>query len=362
MTDTTTRSGTGQQSARRRPPRAPGPDDLSPAIRLQDGVVKYGFVAVTVLLFIYFALSEPAFGTPASIFAMLKFASVTAILGLGMTFSMVVGGMDMSIGSQAGLAVQMAAMTMVFYNLTGGTAVVVVLVVGLLVGLVNAFLIVFCKIPDLLATLAMMFVIQGVKLIPVDGQSVSAGMVLRDGTPAPGKFTPEFLLIDRGTIGPIPIPVVIMLVLVVLTWFFLARTKWGRLMYAVGANPEAARLSGVPVGFYRGLAYVLCSMFAAVGGLILVSRIGQGDVNAGASSLLEAVAVALVGTSVLGMGKPNAWGTLLGALLVGIVLTGLTMKGFQYYYQDTAKGLVLLVALLFSYTMSRKRVRYTPAT
>jgi simple sugar transport system permease protein len=201
-----------------------------------------------------------------------------------------------------------------------------------------------------------------VKLIPVDGQSVSAGMVLRDGTPAPGKFSPDFLLIDRGTIGPIPVPVVIMLVLCVLTWFFLSRTKWGRLMYAVGANPEAARLSGVRVGYYRGLAYVLCSLFASIGGIILVSRIGQGDVNAGSSSLLEAVAVALVGTSVLGMGKPNAWGTLLGALLVGIVLTGLTMDGFQYYYQDTAKGLVLLVALLFSYTMSRKKVRYTPAT
>ncbi len=364
MTQTNTKAERPAEPPRSRVRKRPAEssEELTTWMRVQDAVVKYGFVAVTIILFAYFALSEPAFGTPASIFAMLKFASVTAILGLGMTFAMVVGGMDMSIGSQAGLAVQMAAMTMVFYNMTGITAVFVVLIVGLLVGLVNAFLIVYCKIPDLLATLAMMFVIQGVKLIPVDGQSVSAGMVLRDGTPAPGKFTPGFLLIDRGTIGPIPIPVIIMLILVVVTWFFLARTKWGRLMYAVGANPEAARLSGVTVGFYRGLAYVLCSLFASVGGLILVSRIGQGDVNAGASSLLEAVAVALVGTSVLGMGKPNAWGTLLGALLVGIVLTGLTMKGFQYYYQDTAKGLVLLVALIFSYTMSRKRVRFTPAT
>jgi len=330
--------------------------------RLQDAVVKYGFVAVTVVLFIFFAATEPAFATSSSIFAMLKFASVTAILGLGMTFAMVVGGMDMSIGSQAGLAVQMAAMTMVFYNLTGGAAVGVVLVAGLLVGLVNAVLIVLCKVPDLLATLAMMFVIQGVKLIPVNGQSVSSGMVLSDGSVAPGKFTADFLLIDRGTVGPIPLPVIIMLVLAVASWFFLSRTKWGRLMYAVGANPEAARLAGVRVGFYRGFAYMVSSLFAAVGGLILVSRIGQGDVGAGASSLLEAVAVALVGTSVLGAGKPNAWGTLLGALLVGIVLTGLTMMGAQYYYQDTAKGLVLLVALLFSYTMSRKKVRYTPAT
>ena len=338
------------------------PSALGIRARIQDAVVKYGFIAITVILFLYFSLTEPAFATSSSLFLLLKFASVTAILGLGVTFTMVVGGLDLSIGATAGLTVQLAAMTMVFYNLTGTTAVVVALIGGVVVGLMNAFLIVVAKIPDLLATLGMMFVIMGAKLIPVSGQSVSSGMVLRDGSVAPGSFTPEFLKIDRGFIGPVPLPVVIMLVLVVASWFFLSRTTWGRLMYAIGANPEAARLSGVRVGVYRGLAYVISGLFASIAGLILVSRIGQGDVNAGASSLLEAVAVALVGTSVLGLAKPNAWGTFLGALLIGIVLTGLTMKGFQYYHQDTAKGLVLIVALLFSFTISRRKVRYSPAT
>ena len=113
-----------------------------------------------------------------------------------------------------------------------------------------------------------------------------------------------------NALGPIPLPVVIMVVLAALTWFFLSHTKWGRIMYAIGANPEASRLAGVKVGFYRGLAYVMSGVFASIAGLILASRIGQGDVNAGASSLLEAIAVALVGTSVLGIGKPNAWGTI----------------------------------------------------
>lgn len=329
---------------------------------VRDSVVKYGFIAVTVIAFIFFAFTQSAFATPDSLFSMLKFASVTAILGLGVMFSMIVGGLDLSIGSVAGLAVQLVAVTMVFYNLTGVTAVGIALAAGLLVGVLNAFLIVVCKIPDLLATLGVMFVIQGVKLIPVSGQSVSSGMVLPNGETAPGKFDPTFLLIDRGTIGPVPIPVVIMLVLVVASWFVLTRTSWGRVLYAVGANPEAARLSGIRVGLYRGGAYVVSALFASVAGIILVSRIGQGDVNAGSSSLLEAVAVALVGTSVLGMGKPNAWGTLLGAVLVAIVLTGMTMAGFQYYFQDTAKGLVLIVALLFSFTLSRRTSRYSPAT
>lgn len=335
--------------------------ELTTRMKVQDGVVKYGFIVVTIVLFLYFFATEPSFRTSGAIFSMLKYASVTAILGLGMTFVMAVGGMDLSIGSTAGLAVQMAAMTMVFYNLTAATAVVAVIAAGVLVGLLNAFLVVVCRIPDLLATLGVMFVIQGAKLIPVDGQSVSAGMTLRDGTPAPGKFDPAFLQIDRGSIGPVPFPVVLMLVLTVASWFILDRTRWGRMFYAIGANAEASRLAGVRVDLFRGLAYVLCGLFAAVGGLILVSRIGQGDVNAGASSLLEAVAVALVGTSVLGIGKPNAWGTLLGALLVGIVLTGLTMKGFQYYHQDTAKGLVLILALIFSFTISRNKARFISA-
>ena len=330
--------------------------------RIQDLVVKWGFIAVTVILFVYFATTEPAFATSQSIFQILKLAAVTAILGLGVTFTQVVGGLDMSIGSTAGLSVQMAAMTMVIYNFTGVTAIGVVIVCGLVVGLVNAFLIVVCKIPDLLATLGVMFLVQGAKLIPVDGQSVSSGMVMRNGATAPGKFTPDFLKIDRGFVGPVPVPVIIMLVLVVVSWFVLSRTTWGRVLYAVGANPEAARLAGVRVGFYRGLAYVISGLLASVGGLILVSRIGQGDINAGSSSLVEAIAVSLVGTSVLGLAKPNAWGTFVGALLIAIVLTGLSMKGLQYYHQDTAKGLVLLVALLFSFTISRRKVRYTPAT
>ena len=335
---------------------------LSGADRVRDAVVKYGFLAVTFIAFAFFAVTEPAFATSGSIFSMLKFASVTAILGLGVMFSMIVGGLDLSIGSVAGLSVQLGAMVMVFYNLTAVTAVSFVMLAGLVVGLVNAFLIVVCKIPDLLATLGMMFVIQGAKLIPVLGQSVSSGMILPDGSTAPGKFDPAFLLIDRGTIGPVPIPVVIMLVLVVASWFVLTRTSWGRVLYAIGANPEAARLAGIRVGLHRGAAYVVSSMFASIAGIILVSRIGQGDVNAGASSLLEAVAVALVGTSVLGLAKPNAWGTLLGAVLIAIVLTGMTMMGSQYYHQDTAKGIVLIVALLFSFTLSRRKVRYTPAT
>src|SRR5690606_39223853 len=263
---------------------AAAPAEPRPGVR--ELAVRYGFIAITVALFVFFALTEETFRQPSTLFSMLKFASVVAVVGLGVTLTMVVGGLDLSVGAVAGMAVTISAMTMVIYAQVGGVAIALVLLAGALIGAVNALLIVVLRIPDLLATLATMFIVMGLKLVPVDGQSVSSGMVLRDGSVAPGRFTPDFLAIDRAFVGPIPLPVLIVGVISVATWFFLTRTRWGRLMYAVGANPEASRLAGVRVGRYRALAYVLSGVFAAIGGLILSARIGQGDISAGNSLLL----------------------------------------------------------------------------
>ncbi|MFJ6898533.1 ABC transporter permease [Streptomyces hokutonensis] len=336
-------------------PKATGAPAVSAAVLVQNAVIKYGFIFVTVALFLYFALSEGSFRESATLLDTLRYVSVAAILGLGVTLTMAVGGMDMSVGAVAGLGVTVAAKTMVTYNQVGTVAILAVIAAGALAGLLNALLIVVMKIPDMLATLGTMFVIQGTKLILVDGQSISAGMTQSDGTTAPGKFTAGFLRIDRGTLLGIPISVVIFGALTVVAWVFLARTRWGRVLYAIGANPEASRLAGIRVGAYRALAYVLSGVLASIGGLILASRIGQGDVSAGTSQLLEAVAVALVGTSVLGRGRPNVWGTALGAVLIGIITTGLTIKGLPYYTQDVVEGAVLILALVFSFTLSKRR-------
>lgn len=334
---------------------------LQRRLSVRDLLVRYGFIALTVLFFAYFFATIPAFHMSSTMFSMLKFTSVVAIAGLGVTVTMVVGGLDLSVGSTAGMSVTIAAMTMVIYAQQGSVAFVAVIVAGAVIGAINAMLIVALKIPDLLATLATMFLIQGLKLLPVDGQSVSSGLILRDGTVAPGKFTPGFLQFNRGFLGPVPYPVVVFAVLAIATWFLLSRTKWGRIMYAIGSNPEAARLAGARVGRYKAAAYVISGVYASIAGLILASRIGQGDISAGNSLLLDAVAVALVGTSVLGANKPNAFGTVVGAVLIGILLTGTTMMNFPYYTQDVVKGLVLLVALIFSFTLSRKKQRHVAA-
>ena len=327
----------------------------------RDFLVKYGFIMVTVISFILFFSTQNTFRLSTTFFSMLKYTSVVAITGLGITLSMAVGGLDLSVGAVAGMAVTLSAMTMVVYDKPAIVAVGLVLLAGILIGCLNALLIVVLKIPDLLATLASMFAIMGLKLVPVNGQSVSSGMMLSNGKTAPGKFTQGFLNIDGGKLGPIPYAVVIWFALTVLIWVFLTRTTWGRSMYSVGSNPEAALLAGIRVKWYRALAYIMSSTLAAISGLILASRIGQGDISAGNSLLLDSVAVALVGTSVLAIGKPNAWGTALGAFLMGVVITGLTIAGFPYYGQDVVKGSVLLLALVFSFTLSRKKSRFIAA-
>ena len=329
--------------------------------RLRDWIVRWGFIGITLILIVYFFGTEDAFRRSTTLLSILKYTSVTAIAGLGLTTAMTVGGLDLSIGGVAGMAVTISAMTMVIYDQVGWVAIVTVLLAGGIVGLVNGILIVKFRIPDLLATLSMMYAIQGLKLVFVQGQSVSTGMPLPNGTVAAGRFTPDFLWIDNGFIGPIPTPVVIFLVLTVVAWFFLTRTRWGRVMYAIGANPEAARLSGANVSRYRIAAYIISGLFAAVAGLILAARIGQGDITAGDSLLLDSVAVALLGMSVMGLNLPNAWGTSLGAVMLGVVLTGTTIAGFPYYAQDTIEGAILIVALAFSYTLSRKKARYVSA-
>jgi simple sugar transport system permease protein len=158
-----------------------------------------------------------------------------------------------------------------------------------------------------------------------------------------------FLYIGQGKLGGIPVPVIIMLVVVILVHIFLNYTKHGRYLYMVGGNEEAAKLSGIPVNKYKLLAYLVSGFLAALAGLVLGARLGSGEVNAGASYLMDAVAAAYVGFSVLGIGKPNAFGTLLGALLMGILLNGLIMMDFPYYSQDIVKGIVLILGLGLTY-------------
>ncbi len=204
------------------------------------------------------------------------------------------------------------------------------------------------KIPDMLATLASLFVIQGVAMTYSYGGSITQNMVLPSGEMAEGVIPDAFSLL-----GQVPVIVIVMLVVTVVAQLGLSLTTHGRRMYAIGGNPEAARLSGIRITRYKVAAYVIASLLAGLGGILLASRIGSSQVNAGSGYLMDAVAAAWIGFSLAGSGKPNALGTLVGAVILGVLSNGLVMLSVPYYAMDIIKGLVLAGALAITYIQRR---------
>ncbi|MEI7002529.1 ABC transporter permease [Pectobacterium parmentieri] len=301
-----------------------------------------------VALIALFGLASDNFLDPYNIINILRSIAIVTVIAIGVSISLSVGGFDLSVGSTASLANALVISLFVWHGFGTTGTIVLTLLLCTLVGLFNAFLIVVLKIPDMLATLASLFVIQGVAMTYSYGGSITQNMVLPSGEMAEG-IIPEFF----ATLGQVPVIVVIMLAVTVLVQLYLSLTKHGRRMYAIGGNPEAARLAGIRTARYRVQAYVFSSLLAALGGILLASRIGSSQVNAGGGYLMDAVAAAYIGFSLAGSGKPNALGTLLGAVILGVLQNGLVMLSVPYYAMDIIKGLVLALALAMTYIQKR---------
>jgi simple sugar transport system permease protein len=319
--------------------------------------IKYGFLIVMAGSFLGFGLAEPAFWSWSNMFSILLGITIVGILAIGVTFTLIVDGFDLSIGSTAAISVMISSYVMVVLNLHYLVAIAVAVSLGFLIGLTNGLLIVKAKIPDLLATLGMMFLIQGLQLIPSAGMSIGTGMMLANGTEAEGEFAQQFLFLGQGRLfGLVPIPVIAFAALAILAYFVLQYTKWGRILYAIGGNEKAVKLAGVSVEKYKIAAYVVSGTVSAIAGVLLAARIGRGDVTSGGGLLLDAVAAALIGYAVLGLKKPNALGSVVGVIFIGMLLNGLTMLSLPYYTQDFIKGLVLVAALIFTFGLSKSEL------
>lgn len=336
------------------------PDSLSPSLqqtprRWLEALIHYGLLLVLGLIVLLFSLVEPAFVQVSNLFIILQSVSIVALLALGVTLTMAVGGLDLSIGAVAAMSLMIASYVMVVLDWGPLPAITISLAGGALVGLLNGWLIVRMGIPDILATLGSMFLVIGVQLIPTGGRSIAVGMTLPSGEETEGVFSPAFLALGRGRLwDTVPVPVLVTAVLALAVWLFLERTRIGRLFYAIGGNEQAARLAGAPVQRYKLLAYVLSALLASVGGLLLAARLGRGDVSSGNGLVLDALGAALIGFAVLGAKKANAFGTLAGAVLIATLLNGLTMLNAPYYAQDFVKGLVLVLALIFTFGLARQ--------
>ncbi|MBO9195278.1 ABC transporter permease [Rhizobium sp. 16-449-1b] len=333
----------------------PSPQGTGPFLSRVAAVIRSGAVFLLLIaLVIGFTAAQPAFININNLMSILQAVSVVAILGAGVTVTLAVGGFDLSIGAVAASSVMAASYAMIVLGLDAFATVPLVLAFGALIGLINAFVIVRLKVPDLLATLSMMFLLSGLQLIPTAGRSISAGLILPDGSTAPGVYDPRFLLIGRYSIaGTVPVAVVLMILVAVVLYVLTERTRIGRLLFATGGNEVATRLAGASTTRLKTLAYVISGTLASLGGIIVAARVGRGDVSSGGSLLMDAVAASLIGFTVMGLRRPNVLGTIVGAVFVGVLLNGLTMLNAPYYTQDFVKGAVLAGALALTYGLGR---------
>ncbi|MCE1195281.1 ABC transporter permease [bacterium] len=312
-------------------------------------LTKWASIIALVVVFAFFAIKMPAmFLTSSNMITILRAISVTTIIAIGLTITLAVGGFDLSSGSMATMSGSLVISFFVWYKMSMWEAIPLAIILTMGLTLVTMFLIVKCKIPDLLATLAMMFTLDGVSLTYSGGGAVSEGMPRANGAETFGKIPKMF-----KDMGQAPTIIIIMIVIVVVIHIFLTYTKYGRYIYAVGGNKEAARLSGIPVKNYRVFAGMLAAVFIGLGGILVASRNMSAQIQGAAGYAMPAISAVFIGRSVAGADKPNAFGTFIGASLVGILENGLIMMSVPYYSLNAVKGVVLAFALASTYYSSK---------
>ncbi|QHT63230.1 ABC transporter permease [Paenibacillus lycopersici] len=323
--------------------------------RLLQFSFKYGAIVFIGIVLVFFSLYNEYFLTYNNLADILRSISIVTFVAIGVTISLTVDGFDLSVGSTVSLATVLSATLMVWFQLPLALVIIIPLVFGAIVGLINAFLIVKIRIPDLLATLAVMYIVSGVHKTYTKGYSIYSNMQMQDGTKAPGAITKEFLWIGQGKLFGVPFPVILMIIAVIVAHLFFKYTRLGRQMIMMGGNEEAARLSGLRVKRVRTIAYVASGVLAAIGGILFTARVGNGQIDAGSPMLMEAVASVFVGYSVFGAGRPNIIGTFIGAVLIGVLVNGMTMLNVEYYTTDIIKGAVLVLALAVTFIHLNRR-------
>lgn len=304
---------------------------------------KYGTLLAFVVICAYFSIATDVFLTPSNILTVLRQISMLSILGAGLTVVMITGRIDLSIGFGASILGVMAAALMVDFGMPIWLAAVLTLLGGVLIGLVNGFFVAYVGIPDFICTLATGYLISGLNQAYTKGHPISG---LPDG----------FKIFGNTNWFGIPSMIFIMAFWLLIIWVVLSKTRFGRHTYAIGGNKEAALMSGVDVKFNSMLGFVFCGIGMALTALVMTSRMGSAHVTAGDAYQLQAIATVYLGATAFKEGEPNLLGTVLGALILGVLKNGMTLMNIPYYYQDIAQGLVILIAVaITSLQRARKK-------
>ncbi|WP_300380046.1 ribose ABC transporter permease [Clostridium sp.] len=301
-------------------------------VKLKENISKYKSLIGLVLLCGIITIVAPTFLTLSNITNVFTQVSVNAIISLGMTFVILTGGIDLSVGSTLAISGALGASII---KSTGNIylAIIAAALVGIGVGLINGLLISRGKLQAFIATLATMTIFRGATLVFTNGTPIS-------------KLPDSFVNLGNGKIGSLPIPVIITIIVSVIAIYILSQTKLGRYIYALGGSEDSARLSGINTTRIKTLVYVISGFAASITGLIIASRIGSASPNAGVGFELDAIAAVVIGGTSLSGGEGKISGTLIGALIIGVLNNGLNIMNVSPFYQLIVKGLVILIAVL----------------
>ena len=325
---------------------------VSTGRRIGRFLLNWAAVITLVLCFVIFAaVKGNSFMSTANMINILRAMSITTVFGIAATVTMAPDGFDMSACTLASCSAYVFVSMYLWYGMSLGMSILVCIVVTLIMYQLTMFLILVCKIPDMLATCALMFVHQGLGQWYIGGGAVSTGM----RTPACADPARVTLGADFSAIGQAPYIIIIMLACVLIAFLILNYTKHGRYLYAMGGNKQAAKLSGINVKKYRYIAGMITAVFIAIGGILVASRGSSAQVMCCDNYLMPSLAAVFVGRSVGGAEKPNPLGTLVGAMLVSTLENGLTICAVSYYVLPAVKGAVLALALIAAYATKKEQ-------
>jgi len=302
---------------------------------LADNGALVGLAAVCVVMFI----ATPAFLTVPNLLNVGVQAAVVAVLAFGMTFVIITAGIDLSVGSVAALSSICAGWLVASAGLPGPTALLAAPLVGLLTGLVSGAAVAYGRLPAFIATLAMLSIARGLALVVSGGRPIDM---------------PDSVAALGGDLGPVPVPILVLLVAWAVTAFVLNRTVFGRSLYAIGGNEEAARLAGLPVKRTLAAVYALSGLFAGIAGMVLAGRLASAQPQAASGYELDAIAAVVIGGASLAGGSGKATGTLIGALILAVIRNGLNLLNVTAFWQQVVIGLVIAAAVGIDVLRSRR--------
>lgn len=288
-------------------------------------------------MIIFIAINRPVFLTPDNLLNVLRQIAVNAVIAYGMTFVIITGGIELSVGSVVALSGCVTAGMMNYYGMPIPAAIIVGLLAAAIVGLINGMVIAGFKVPPFVITMATQTICRGFAYVFTDGRPIV-------------QLPKSFLQIGRGKVGGeegvLPWPVVIMVVIMILMCLLLYKTKFGRYVFAVGGNEEAARVSGINTRKVKIIAYTLYAVLAGIAGILLASRIDAGQPQVGVAYETDAIAATVIGGTSLSGGIGTMYGTMVGAIIIGVINNGLDLLGVNQYYQMIVKGLIIAFAVV----------------